>query len=310
MHTWMKSTRNIRRSVRYPMQDKAVQREARVAGVACGGGIIDTGDRDSIVKQFNYPLSLTNRLYRKGFDGRFTIQGIIRTFSFSEKEISPSDKDWVEKALAVVTGTMNNIAKDCQWIGVAQKDGKAGLVHVHVVQSVIHNSTLTPVSGRETSYDIFRKVTEAVMEKQGITLDSGRRRKTDDNSEAAQRHKHAKEVDGYSWMDDLKRRIEIAASQTTASGAFEEELRKAGVTVSRKARRGWTFVLADSSRPEWIGKKASYDRFDTDFSMPALNKRFKTNYQIVMSQRAGRPLPDISNVFNGPAEEDQQDRSL
>ena len=307
-HTWMKSTRNLARSLDYPMKDKADQRDIRVAGIACGGGIIDTGDHDSVVKQFNYILGLAHRLYRKGFNGRYPIQGIIRTISFSKNEISPTDTDWVEKALAVVKATMNSVAKDCQWIAVAQKDGKSGLVHVHIVQSVIHNSTLTPVTGRETSYDIFRKVTEDVMEKQGIVLDAGRRRGKSVKSEAAARHKHAKETSGYSWMDDLKRRILIAASQTTASGDFEDELKKAGVTVSRKARRGWTFVLADSSRPEWIGKKASYDRFDADFSMPALNKKFKSNYQIVMSQRAGRQLPDISSIISGPDAEDQQER--
>ena len=77
------------------------------------------------------------------------------------------------------------------------------------------------------------------------------------------------------------------------------------VSVSRKTKRGWTYVLADSSEPEWIGKKASYDRFDDDLSTSALNRRFKENYQEMVSQKAERRLPDISNVISAPEEEYQ-----
>ena len=68
------------------------------------------------------------------------------------------------------------------------------------------------------------------------------------------------------------------------------------------------FFVADSSEPEWIGKKASYDRFADDFSMPALNRRFKENYQEMTSRKMERRLPDISNVVSAPVEEYQRDR--
>ena len=305
MHTWMKSTRNIARSIRYPLTDKAVQRTERVAGLMCGGGIVDTGSKDGIVMQFNHVLALGDRSYRKRYSGTYPIQGYIRTLSFSAREISPDDPEWVEKALNVTNAVMNNIAPDCQWIAVVQKDGKAGLVHVHVVQNVLHTSSLHPVSGRETSYDIFRKQTEAVMESQGIELDAGRRRGKAAASEAKKRQDHAREISGYSWMQDLKLRIQVSIAQTTASGEFEDALTRNGVSVSRKTKRGWTFVLADSAEPEWIGKKASYDRFDDDFSMSALNRRFKENYQEMVSQKAERRLPDISNVISAPEGEYQ-----
>lgn len=308
MHTWMKSTRNIARSIRYPLTEKTVQRTERVAGLLCGGGIVDTGSKDGIVMQFNHVLALGDRPYRKRFSGTYPIQGYIRTLSFSEREISPSDPEWVEKALNVTGAVMNNIAPDCQWIAVAQKDGKAGLVHVHVVQNALHTTTLQPVSGRETSYDIFRKQTEAIMESQGIELDAGRRRGKAAPSEAKKRQDHARETDGYSWMQDLMLRIQVSIAQTTAVGDFEDALNRNGVAVSRKTKRGWTFVLADSSEPEWIGKKASYDRFADDFSMPALNRRFKENYQEMTSRKMERRLPDISNVVSAPVEEYRRDR--
>ena len=297
MHTWMKSTKNIIRSIRYPMTEKADQKDERIAGFLCGGGIIDTGSKEGIAKQFLYILDLGGRKFRKNINGDYPIQGIIRTLSFSENEISPDDPEWVEKALNVTKSVMDNIAPDCQYIAVAQKDGKAGLVHVHVVQSVLHKSTLKAVSGRETSYDIFRKKTEEVMEKQGIELDAGKNHSKRNKSLAKKRQEHAKEKTGYSWMIDLEKRISTAVSETTSTGDFQARLYANGVSVSRKTKRGWTFVLDKSSEGRWIGKKAVYDRFESDFSMPTLNRIFKENYQAAQKQATRkRPLPDISGI--------------
>ena len=302
MHTWMKSTRNIRRSIQYPLTDKAQQKEARIGGLLCGGGIIDTGNKAGIVKQFNHTLALGGRSYRKKLNGEYPIQGIIRTFSFSRNEISPDDPEWIEKAFRVVEATMDNIAPDCQYIAVAQKDGKSGLVHVHTVQNVLHTSTLKAVSGRETNYDIFRKQTEHFMRAQGIELDAGKDHSKRKKSAAAKRQQHAKQTDGYSWMQDLEGRICAAAADTTATGDFEENLHFHGVSVSRKTKSGWTFVLSESKDEKCIGKKAAYDRFSTDFSMASLNKQFKANYQ---AKIANRPLPDISRILAHTENEDQ-----
>lgn len=294
MHTWTKSTRNLGRSIRYPLTRKAKQKGVRVAGLLCGGGIIDTGKKASIVKQFNYILNLGCRRHRQDINGDYPIQGIIRTFSFSENEISPDDPEWVEKALNVVQATMENIAPDCQYIAVAQKDGKAGLVHVHVVQSILHTSTLKAVSGRETNYSIFRHQTERVMRKMGIELDAGKDHSKRKKSAAKKRQQHAQEKDGYSWMTDLENRISAAAAVTTSTGDFENNLLQRGVSVSRKTKSGWTFVLSSSPDGKSVGKKAAYDRFSVDFSMATLNKQFKANYQAV--KKAERPLPDTDKI--------------
>ena len=306
MHTWMKSTRNIARSIRYPLTEKAKQKDVRIAGMLCGGGIIDTGSKTGIVKQFDYVLNLGRRRHRQDINGEYPIQGIIRTFSFSKNEISPDDPEWVGKALNVVQATMENIAPDCQYIAVAQKDGKAGLVHVHVVQNVLHTSTLKAVGGRETSYSIFRKQTEHFMRMQGIELDAGKDHSKRNKSEAKKRQQHAQQKDGYSWMDDLESRISSAAAVTTATGDFENNLLQYGVSVSRKTKSGWTFVLSSSPDGKSIGKKAAYDRFSVDFSMATLNKQFKANYQA--AKKLERPLPDISGISAHIEDESQLNR--
>ena len=293
MHTWMRSTRNIKRSIHYPLTNKAKQKDVRVAGLLCGGGIIDTGNKASIVKQFIYILNLGGRQHRQDINGEYPIQGIIRTFSFSKNEISPDDPAWVDNALNVVQATMENIAPDCQYIAVAQRDGKAGLVHVHVVQSVLHTS-LKAVSGRETNYSIFRSQTERAMRKLGIELDAGKNHSKRKKSAAKKRQQHAQEKDGYSWMADLENRISATVAVTTSTGDFENNLLQHGVSVSRKTKSGWTFVLSSSQDGKSVGKKASYDRFGVDFSMAALNRQFKANYQA--AKISERPLPDISNV--------------
>ena len=308
MHTWMKSTRNISRSISYPLTDKANQTEERIAGFLCGGGIIDTGNKEGIVKQFTHILNLGGRKFRRGLNGEYPIQGIIRTLSFSENEIPPDDPEWVEKALNVTQAVMDNIAPDCQYIAVAQKDGKAGLVHVHIVQNVLHTSTLKAVSGRETNYDIFRKKTEEIMERQGIELDAGKNHSKRNNSMSKKRQKHAKESEGYSWMEDLENRISAAVSETTATGDFEARLHLYGVSVSRKTKRGWTFVLQESTDDKYIGKKAAYDRFSTDFSMQALNMCFKENYMAAQPKKQERRLPDISNIIAYTQNENQYGR--
>lgn len=303
MHTWMQSTKNIARSIRYPLTDKAEQKDVRVGGLLCGGGIIDTGSRGGLIEQFNQVLSLGGRKFRKGINGEYPIQGIIRVLSFSRKEISPDDPEWVQQALDVAKAVMDNIAPDCQYIAVAQKDGQAGLVHVHIVQNVLHTSTLKAVSGRETSYDIFRKQTEYFMIKQGIELDAGKDHSKRKKAEAIKRQKHAKQENGYSWMEDLENRICAAVSDTTATGDFEQTLNAHGVSVSRKTKNGWTFVLSESPDNKCVGKKAAYDRFSMDFSMAALNKQFKANYQA--AKTANRPLPDISRITTQVDHENQ-----
>lgn len=291
MYVGIKPTRNIERSTSYPLTDKANQKDERVAGLICGGGIIDTGNKRGLVQQFNYILQLGGRAYRRHFDGTYPIQGYLRLFSFSRNEISPEDPEWIEKAQSIVEPVMRNIAPDCQWFAVIQRDGKSGLVHAHVVQSALHTSTLKAVSGRETSLDIFRKQTSEAMESQGYTIDPGRRR---GKAEATKRQKHKREEDGLGWMKELQDRILLSVSQTTATGDFEDVLLKNGVSVSRKTKSGWTYVLSECARREFIGMKAAYDRFDIDLSMKTLNRHFKENYQNMAAQQPERRLPDIN----------------
>lgn len=306
MYTWMKSTRNINRSVQYPITDKEEQSAERVEGMLFGGGLIDTGSKEGIVKQYRYVLDRAGRRFRKGIDGEYPIQGIIRTVSFSEKEIAKDDADGADKALKVVQDTMNNIAPDCLYMAVAQRDGKAGYWHVHIVQNAVHTSTLKAMSGRETNYDIFRKQAERFAVENGIELDAGEKHpKRRSKSESKKRREHAKQTEGFSWMDDLQHRIVQAATMTLRAADYEENLRQQGVTVSRKTKTGWTYELAECEQEEFVGKKARYDKFDGDFSNKLLRKLFDDNYRKAQKEKAAaqvrdkdgkRILPDVSGI--------------
>lgn len=313
MYTWMKSVKNISRSVRYPMRDKVDQdkKSARIEGMIFGGGLIDTGDKDSICEQFAFVLNNAGRRFRKGLNGEYPIQGHIRTISFSENEIAKNVPDGAEKALKITKDVMDNLAPDCLYMAVAQRDGKGGFWHVHIVQCAVHTSTLKAMGGRETNYEIFRKQAEHFAEKHGIELDSGKDHpKRKGKSESKKRHADAKEKTGYSWMQDLEKRIASAALVTTRMDDFEDNLQEAGVKVSRKTKSGWTYELAESEKKEWVGKKARYDRFSADMSNKTLRKLFDSNYKkLQMEKQSGneRRLPDVSSVVT--QSEMERDRS-
>lgn len=315
MYTWMKSVKNIRAAIKYPVTDKDDQDERgeRVEGVLFGGGLIDTGNEETVARQFLYYLNRAGRRYRKDINGEYPNQGWIKTISFSEKEIAKDDPDGADKALKIVQKVQGNVAPDCLWMAVAQRDGKGGFWHVHIVQSAVHSSTLKALAGRETSRDIFMKQAEKFAEAEGITLDSGEhhpKRKGKDNS-SKKRHEHAKETEGYSWMDDLQRRIAAAALITTRASDFEENLEANGVKVSRKVKTGWTYELAECKHEEFIGKKSRYDKFSVDMSNATLHRLFDSNYNKMKAKGLNpltgeRKTPDISGVEIGPENELQK----
>lgn len=286
MYTWMKSSRNGRRSISYPITDKADQKEERIGGMYCGGGLIDTGNAEGLRMQFAHIWDLAGR------DRLGSIQTYKRVISFSENEISPDDPDWADKAISIGIDIFEKLMPDTLYYLVAQKDGKGGKVHLHGVNNAVHTSTLKALSGRETSKSIFQRVAEEVAEEHGIELDAGKDHSKRKKKEAKKKQEHQKETEGYSWMEDLQERITLAAAQTTATGDFEENLRQHGVTVSRKSKTGWTFVLDDCPEPKYKGKKCRYDKFPEDFSMKTLNKQFKANYE-AKEEEEQKNNPDI-----------------
>ena len=86
--------------------------------------------------------------------------------------------------------------------------------------------------------------------------------------------KNNKEV---SWMDELRKRIQIAIQQTTFFADLEENLNRYGVRVTRKTKSNWTFQLQDGT--EFQGKKSRGDKISPEFIPSQLRKTIDLNYQ-------------------------------
>ena len=287
MYTWIKSTTCIARAVKYPMTDKPDQKDAlRIEGMRCGGGLLDTGRKQDIVRQFQEILHSAGRARKKDLNGEYPVQGYTITYSFSKDELDPDDPDSIEKALDIAEDATHHMTKtdDVKYIMIAQKDGEGGCVHVHEVKCAVHTDTLKPLQGREIFKAFLEEQADAALQRHGIVLDTGKSHPKRDKKRKKQNAGATK--DGAGWMDELQSKIHIAASVTTTPRDFEGNLRELGVTVSKKDKPGWTYVLAESEHSEFVGKKARYTRFTEDFSQPTLNKQFEENYKLQQKRKA------------------------
>lgn len=271
MHTYIKSSKNGYRSITYIMSDKKGQSVERIADFYAGGGILDTGNTSTICEQFS-------RVWGLGKRGIGTIQGYTRVYAFSPNEISPDDPEGPAKAIEVVRDIAENLHPDTQYILVAQRDGKSGLLHVHEFNNALHSSTLKALSGRETSQTIMYSLSQEKMEQHGIEFDAGKNHKKRKERTGAKRKEHQKDVEGRSWVEDVERRIDAAVSETLDTRDFEKNLRGHGIGVSRKTKSGWTFVLLESEDSKYLGKKVAYSKLSDDYSMKSLNKKIRLNY--------------------------------
>ena len=285
MYTGIKSSTKGFRDIKYPLEDKRDQERERVAGFACGGGVIDTLNTKGLRKQFKY-------VWDKGNRPEGTIQAYKYLMSFSKNELNPDDPASAERALEIAREVMEKQSPGHQWIAVAQKDGRGGCLHVHIVMNSLNMETLKAARGRQTDYRAFRRDVERCMQQHGIEIDAGKSHKKRERK-AEKRKEISKEKEGYSWMEDLENRVKIAVAKTTKSSDFEDNLAWQGVGVSRKTKKGWTFVLERCDYEEYVGKKASYDRFESDFRIASLRKRFDENYKNMQSHQKERQEPNV-----------------
>ena len=99
MYTGIKSSTKGFRDIKYPLEDKRDQERERVAGFACGGGVIDTLNTKGLRKQFKY-------VWDKGNRPEGTIQAYKYLMSFSKNELNPDDPASAEKALEIAREVM------------------------------------------------------------------------------------------------------------------------------------------------------------------------------------------------------------
>ena len=279
MYSGIKSSRNGYASVSYPMTDKKVQNEERIGAFRCGGGIVDTGSAKGIRKQFA-------RVWKRGGRAIGDIQAYMLLFSFSEKELDPTDPASLEQAADLASAAIEKIYPGHQYTLVAQKDGHSGLVHAHGTVNALHSQTLKACRGRQTSYHAVREEIEAEMGQAGIAVDYGK-----NHSKAEKkRQKRTKAVKAdpkaYCWTDNLAERIRAALSATISFSDLEDNLEKLGVKVARKTKSNWTFILEKAKEEKYNGKKARGDRLDTAFVPGQMRKTIDRNYKNAVADTA------------------------
>lgn len=288
MYSGIRSSRNGYASIAYPMTDKVKQKGVRIGAFRCGNGIIDTGDAKGIRKQFA-------RVWKRGNRNVGDIQAYTLLFSFSENELNPENMESLDNAADIVANVIEKNYPGHQYTIVAQNDGKSGLVHCHACINALNYKTLKACRGRQTSYSVIREEIEKEMELWHIPIDYG---KQHIKSEKKQKQRTAKIKNNkeVSWMDELRKRIQIAVQQTTSFADLEENLKRYGVAVTRKTKNNWTFQLWDGT--EFQGKKSRGDKISPDFVPAKLRKTIDLNYQNSPQARHKRRAQETEKLRN------------
>ena len=288
MYSGIRSSKNGYASIAYPMVDKKHQKGARIGAFRCGNGVIDTGDAKGIRKQFA-------RVWKKGNRNVGDIQAYTLLFSFSPNELHPENIGALDTAADIVATTIERIYPGHQYTIVAQCDGKSGLVHCHACVNALNRKTLKACRGRQTSYNVIREEIEKEMEIWNIPVDYG---KQHIKSEKKQKQQTAKRKvnNEVSWMDELRKRIQIAVQQTVSFADLEENLNRYGVAVTRKTKSNWTFQLWDGT--EFQGKKSRGDKISPDFVPAKLRKTIDLNYQNSPQARHKRLIQESEKLCN------------
>ena len=288
MYSGIRSSRNGYASIAYPMTDKKHQKGVRIGAFRCGNGVIDTGDAKGIRKQFA-------RVWKRGNRNVGDIQAYTLLFSFSENELNPENMESLDNAADIVANVIEKNYPGHQYTIVAQNDGKSGLVHCHACINALNYKTLKACRGRQTSYSVIREEIEKEMELWHIPIDYG---KQHIKSEKKQKQRTAKIKNNkeVSWMDELRKRIQIAIQQTTFFADLEENLNRYGVRVTRKTKSNWTFQLQDGT--EYQGKKARGDKISSDFVPVKLRKTIDLNYQNSLQARHKRRAQETEKICN------------
>ena len=288
MYSGIRSSRNGYASIAYPMTDKKHQKGVRIGAFRCGNGVIDTGDAKGIRKQFA-------RVWKRGNRNVGDIQAYTLLFSFSENELNPENMGSLDVAADMVANVIEKNYPGHQYTIVAQNDGKSGLIHCHACINALNYKTLKACRGRQTSYSVIREEIEKEMELWHIPIDYG---KQHIKSEKKQKQRTAKIKNNkeVSWMDELRKRIQIAVQQTMSFAELEKNLNRYGVIVTRKTKSNWTVQLWDGT--EFQGKKSRGDKISPDFIPAKLRKTIDLNYQNSPQSRHKRRIQESEKLCN------------
>ena len=131
------------------------------------------------------------------------------------------------------------------------------------------------------------------MEYWGISVDHGKQH-TKVEKKQKQRTEKINNNNEVSWMDELRKRIQIAVQQTMSFAELEKNLNRYGVIVTRKTKSNWTFQLQDGT--EFQGKKSRGDKISPDFIPAKLRKTIDLNYQNSPQSRHKRRIQESEKL--------------
>ena len=187
--------------------------------------------------------------------------------SYSEKELDPHGEDSAYMALEIAQEFVEEAYPNRKTAIFVQNDGKGEKLHVHILVSNVDSIEYKGCTDEQTHYRYVENHFDRVAGRH-VKLDFGKkakekysqneRRIRDENEEAAEKGR----AEEYSWMEDLRERIQTAMENADSENDFLEALEDEGV----KARYG------TSKR---YGEYISYELVDVPPHMEGTNRKYK-----------------------------------
>ena len=275
MYSGIQSSRNAYRSFSYPVTEKKNQRKERVFEFSCIG-FLDNGDPAYFNRQVRSAVSRSGRKTNKDIQCYRLLQ------SFSEKEADPSSGKAGRKCHEIGVALVQRLYPGHQATVTTQRDGKSGHWHNHIVVMAVNAATGKAARGRQTNYMTVRKESEKLLKENGITPDSGKKH--------LKRKKAADLGGGYSWMDDLHRRVADALDRAISFDNFHKSLKRNDVRIPRdKIGKTLTFELIakvpDTVKVPKRGMRSRSTKLDPEWTVDYISKRLRRNKMVKEAEK-------------------------
>lgn len=192
--TRISNTRNAGALLRYVLEDKAHNGSDERYISACARNCTINNVRSEF------------KAIRNKFNKNDNVQAYGVVISWGKDELNPDDVDDVDKALQVGDKVgLTLFGENRQYIVVAQRDGKGGNLHIHLVGNSIEMIHGKALRGKETNKNYLRVISDKIQQEMQIK-NNNLVDKEYTEKQTIQEIK-AREKGDYIWKDDLKQRI-------------------------------------------------------------------------------------------------------
>ena len=175
--------------------------------------------------------------------------------SFARSELNPDEAEDCMKGLAIGCEIARKNAPDNQSAVFLQKDGKGGLVHLHIITNDVNMSDYRGINPSAYAHFHFQKIVDEVCqqyfdlakpetqpEKVNQSVRGARAKNEQIRAANELERKQATEegrkvnpdkirAERYIWQDDLRERIKKAAAEARDEADFARQLRLSGVEL-------------------------------------------------------------------------------